>query len=435
MRGRWPWLLAALALAAGIPAAFADKDPPPRPRRVAIHLHSTVSTGELAPEQILPLAEAAGLDAVIITDSALRRWEYGVRPLQGLLRKVVEQPSVTKFSARRYFDTLAKLSTPGLMVLPGLEAAPAYHWHRSPFDRRGGQIRGWSQHLLIFGLNTQKTVEALKLGEIDPYHGNPGPKPYQRVIDSVNANGGLAFWAHPEMGHQGRDGSIEDYTDPYPHLLEQTSGYHGFAITYGDKLDFVRPGGLWDRLLMAYCQGRRAQPVWVLGELDWRKPEERPLDEMLTIVRADARTPQALLAAMRTGRMWAALRQGPKAPSLEQFDLVDQRGRSVSLGESAMSGPLRIVIKGSRGQGATTATAPAGASVAGSGREASIFLIRNGEMFYAQNVPLDDFAFNWVDPSPPPKGYYRAIYEGPAGRIYTNPIFVGTPATKASAQR
>lgn len=414
--GRLRWIVAGLFLVSTTPPAWAAKDPPPRPRRVGIHVHSTVSTGELAPEQILPLAEEAGLDAVIFTDTTLRRWEYGLRPLQGLLRKVVEQPSVMTFGVRRYVDLLTKLSTPELMVLPGTEAAPAYYWSRNPFDKRGGQIRGWSQHVLILGLDDPKDFEALRLDQVDPYHGNPGPTPYQRVIDAVNARGGLVFWAHPQMGHQGRQDGIEDYTDPYPHLLEQTSGYHGFAITYWDQFDLVQPGGLWDRVLTAYCQGRRAQPVWVIGELDWRTPKERPLDQLLTIVQADARTPQALLKAMREGRMWAVFRQGPQAPSLEKFEIVDQHGRSTGSGGWAASGPLRVVIQGHRGEGA--------------GRAANMFLVRNGEIFYAQPVAQDDFAFSWVDPAPPPKGYYRAIYEGPAGRIYTNPIFVGTPPAK-----
>lgn len=414
---RWAAGLVLLVLVAR--PVSADEEPPPGPRRVAIHVHSTVSTGELTPEQILALAKEADLDAVIFTDSALRRWEYGLRPLRGLLRKVVEQPSVMRFGVRRYLDTLTKLSASGLLVLPGIEAAPAYHWTRHPFDKRGGQIRGWSQHLLIFGLPAPKAFAALRLDKVDPYHGNPGPAPYQRVIDAAVSQGGLVFWAHPEMGHHGRQGSMEDDTDPYPHLLEQTSGYHGFAITYPDKLQLVESGSVWDRLLLAYCRGERSHPVWVLGELDWRKPTERPLDQMLTIVQADARTPEALVAAMREGRMWAVLRQGPRAPRLDQFDVVDQRGRIMTSGEWAASGPLRVVIKGHRGAGA-----------AGNGRAASMFLIRNGEIFYAQTVATDDFAFNWVDAAPPPKGYYRAVYEGPAGRIYTNPIFIGTPPSQ-----
>lgn len=414
MRRRLRWIVSLLLMLPGIQPACADEDPPPRPLRVAIHLHSTVSTGTLSPEQILPLATQAKLDAVIFTDSALRRWEYGLRPLRGLLRKVVEQPSVMKFGARPYLQMLTKLSTRELVVVPGLEAAPAYYWSRSPFHRQGGQIRGWSQHLLIFGLEDPKAIAALKLDQVNPYDGTPGPEPYQRVIDAVRARGGLVFWAHPDMGHQGRQDSIEDYTDPYPHLLEQTSGYQGFAVTYADKLESVKIGGVWDRLLLVYCRGQRSHPVWVLGELDWRTPKDHPLDRVLTVVLASQRSASAVLEALRVGRMWVVFRTGEQAPVLEQFDVIDQNRRSTSLGGwTASFGPVRIVIKGRRGEGGHGA--------------AHVFLVRNGEIFYAQDVTTDEFAFNWVDASPPPKGYYRAIYEGPAGRIYTNPIFVGTP--------
>jgi len=384
----------------------------PRPLKVGVHLHSTISTGTLEPPAIVTLARQAGLDAVIFTDSALRRWEYGVWPARAWIKRVMEQPSVLSFGAKRYLDTLRPLSTPELLVLPGLEAAPFYYWRRSPFDRRGGQIRSWNQHLLVFGLEDPRAIQTLPLNAFDPYQGNRGAAPYQRFIEAMTAQGGLVFWAHPEMGHAGEHGPVEDYTDPYPHLLELTSGYHGFAITYLDKLTFVEVGGLWDRLLTAYCTGRRRQPVWILGELDWRKPEERPLDRMVTMVMASERTADAVVHALRTGRMWVVFRIGRQAPVLHRFEATALTGHvTAGIGQSiAPIGPIRIQVSGHRG---SPEPGPA-----------HVFLIKDGAVLHMEEVTADEFDLVWTDDAPSTRGFYRAVFQGPSGLIYTNPIFV-----------
>ncbi|MBI4322778.1 MAG: hypothetical protein HY596_00715 [Candidatus Omnitrophica bacterium] len=408
MRGARVPLACALLVAC---PAFLQADEP-RHLKVALHIHSTISTGTVAPAAIAALANQAGLDAVVFTDSALRRWEYGLWPARAWIRRVVEQPSVLTFGAKRYLDTLRSLSTPELLVLPGLEAAPFYSWRRSPFDRRGGQIRGWNQHLLVFGLEDPRAIRTLPLNAFDPYQGDRGAAPYQRVIEAVTAQGGLVFWAHPETGHVGEHGPVEDYTDPYPHLLELTSGYHGFAVTYRDKLAFVEAGGVWDRLLAAYCAGRRRQPVWILGELDWRKPEEHPLDRVVTMVMASERTAEAVLRALRTGRMWVVFRIGRQAPVLHRFEARALTGHATAgIGESiAPTGPLRIQVSGRRGS-----PEPG---------QARVFLIRDGAVLQMEEVTAEEFDLVWTDDAPPARGFYRAVFQGPAGLIYTNPIFV-----------
>lgn len=400
---------ACLMLLGAGPCAFAADAP--TPLKVGVHIHSTISTGTLEPPAIVTLAKQAGLDAVIFTDSALRRWEYGVWPARAWIKRVIEQPSVLTFGARRYLDTLQHLSTPQLLAVPALEAAPFYYWWRSPFDRRGGQIRGWNQHLLVFGLD-DRAIQRLPLTAFDPYQGNRGAAPYQRFIDAVTAQGGFVFWAHPETGHAGEHGPVEDYTDPYPHLLELTSGYHGFAITYRDKLTFVEAGGLWDRLLLAYCQGQRAHPAWVLGELDWRKPEAHPLDRVVTMVLVPERTAEAILHALCAGRMWVVFRIGRQAPVLHRFEATALTGQATAgIGESiAPTGPLRIQVSGHRG---SPEPGPA-----------HVFLIKDGAVLHMEEVTTDEFDLAWTDDAPPTRGFYRAVFQGSAGLIYTNPIFV-----------
>ncbi len=266
----------------------------------AIHVHSTISTGSLEPAAIMRLADDAGVDAVMFTDSAQRHWEYGLWPLRGVLKWVVEQPSVSTCGPRRYVEMIRSLNVPGrhALAIPGVEVAPFYYWKRGPFDRQGGSIQDWQQHLLVW-LDDPEAIRQIPLQAFDPYHGEQGAVPYQRVIDFIAQHGGLVWWAHPHTGHLGRHAFVEDYTEPYLHLLERTTGYQGFALTYLGYLEGVEPGAVWDRLLRAYCRGAFPQPVWVIGELDWRGPQERPLNTVVTQIRVRERTPQGGFEAMR----------------------------------------------------------------------------------------------------------------------------------------
>ena len=388
--------------------------------KVALHLHSTVSTGTLEPYQIVRLAKEAGVDAVIFTDSAQRRWEYGLWPVRGLVKRVIEQPSVMTFGPDRYLQTIHGLNGPGhgILALPGLEAAPFYYWRRSPFDRLGGEIRGWSQHLLVFGLNDPRAIQQLPLETDDPYHGNQGARPFQRFIDYVVEQGGLVFWAHPVTGHRGRYGVVEDYTEPYPHLLELTEGYHGFALTYVGYLFLADPGGVWDRLLLAYCRGARARPVWVIGELDWRGPQERPLAMVITEMLVAERSSASILDALRAGRMWVLFHTGVHAPELDSFDLTDVHTQSrATVGEwLSATGPIRIHLAGYQDSDAD--------------HPATLTLIRDGEVVEQRELRDGRFDAEWSVEPPTHAGFYRVIVTGSSGFIYTNPVFVRPAATQ-----
>ncbi len=289
------------------PAAFAaEAEAPPSPQpqaatalRVAVHAHTSISTGTQAPEQAAASFKQAGIEAIIFTDSLKRRWEFGIRPLQALVKYAVEQPSVLRYGAANYLKRVQALNGPGSpLAIAGIEAAPFYYWARSPFDRRGGQIRNWQQHLLVFGSNDAKRLAALPIEKFSAYDGDQGALPYQTFIDAVVDTGALVFWAHPMTGHLGHHGRVEDFTEPYPHLLKTTSGYHGFALTYLGYLSLVDAGGIWDQLLAEYTRGARARPVWIIGELDWRGTE-RPCDAVLTRVLAQDRTESGILDAIR----------------------------------------------------------------------------------------------------------------------------------------
>ena len=390
--------------------------------KVAIHLHSRISTGELEPSQIFSLAERAGLDGVILTDSLLRRWEYGLWPVRSLLKWVVEQPSVLTFGPERYLRTMRRLNEgpAGVVAIAGLEAAPFYYWQRSPFDRRGGQIRGGNQHLLILGLHDPRAIRELPIATCDPYHGNQGARPYQRLIDAVGERGGLVFWAHPAAPFRvERHGPVEEVVEPYPHLLELTTNYQGFAIADLGTLSFVEPGGVWDRLLLAYCRGTRTHPTWIIGELDWRNPRQRPLDQMVTQLLVTERSIPAILQALRMGRMWVVFRIKAQAPTLSRFTLTDEgRLQEATMGDTLTSnGPIHIHAAGERMMAADAV---------------HILLVKDGQVIQTEDIREARFDLEWTDPVSTRPSVYRVIIKDSTGLIYTNPIFVNLASSLAS---
>ena len=409
-------------LAAAAASAFfiygscaAAENAEPQWLRVAVHVHTNVSTSQYSPAETLQALGKGGADAVIFTDSLTRRWEFGMWPFPSLIRRVVEQPSVLRYGPERYVREIQELNgAEGSLALPAVEAAPFYYWARTPFDRRGGQIRSWQQHLLVLGVTDPARLAALPTRAFDPYHGDRGAEPYQRFIDAAVDAGGLVFWAHPMTGHLAQHGRIEDFTEPYPHLLKMTRGYHGFALTYLGYLSLVDPGGVWDQVLEEYAAGKRSHPVWVIGELDWRGTGRKP-DAVVTWVQVRARTPEAILDAMRQGRMWVAIRNEGNPPAIVSFSVTDVlSSRQATLGQTLeATAAVRVTISGARGgkEGSTT----------GSTR---ITLIRNGKVFEIRDLPDASFSADWIDQALGGLTIYRAIVEGPNGVAYTNPIFV-----------
>ena len=68
-----------------------------RPLVAALHVHSTVSTGALSLDQLAERAESFGLDAVLLSENFVLRYEYGLFPLRGVLRRAVTFPSALDY--------------------------------------------------------------------------------------------------------------------------------------------------------------------------------------------------------------------------------------------------------------------------------------------------------------------------------------------------
>lgn len=134
-------------------AVATGADAAPAQTKVAFHVHTTWSTGERSLDEVLAEARRRGIGAVVLTENLLVRFEYGLFPLRGVVRKVVEKPSVGRGGIDRYLAAVeaAQRRFPDVTVVPGVEVIPYYYWTGSPFTH---DLTMWDaqRNLLVVGL-------------------------------------------------------------------------------------------------------------------------------------------------------------------------------------------------------------------------------------------------------------------------------------------
>lgn len=187
--------------------------------------------------------------------------------------------------------------------------------------------------------------------DLNPYRGDLGMTPYQRVIEYVESRGGSVLWSFPEARDferfdLGRLGTVLVRTDPYPDALLQSQGYTGFGAIYPDTVTFTEPGRQWDTLLLEYTQGRRMRPAWGIGEVGYHGPP-KPLNEAITVFLVPERSPTAILSALKAGHMYAVRPLPEYHLILEDFSLRRSgAGAWVRMGEELEAdGRVEILIK------------------------------------------------------------------------------------------
>ena len=194
MRHRWVWAL--VLMAASLVARAGAEERPLRQVPASVRVLTTVSAGALTPEEVVAKARAEGVRVLVVTDQLVVRAEYGLWPLRRLLRRVVERPSVLTYGPESYFRELAELDRryPEVLVVPGVDVAPAYYYEGSLL---GGDltVRRWSEQMTVIGL---ADGEALRGAPVvaNPYRrprplGSPGllVGPLAALIIS-----GLLYW-------------------------------------------------------------------------------------------------------------------------------------------------------------------------------------------------------------------------------------------------
>ena len=130
--------------------------------RVAIHVHSTMSTGSLSLESLARRAEEQHLDVLILSENFTLRYDYGFQPLEGFLKYHVTFPSVMEYGVQRFLDEVRAVRDrhPNLIIIPGVEVAPHYYWTGSLLH---GDLtmHNAQRNLLVIGLEKAEEYQHL----------------------------------------------------------------------------------------------------------------------------------------------------------------------------------------------------------------------------------------------------------------------------------
>ena len=146
----------------GAPGGAADAPSLWLPVTAVVHVHSNLSTGADSLDTLAARARAAGVDAVFLTDNLLLRYEYGLYPLRGLIRRTVALPSVMDMGIDRYLTQVREAGArhPDVLLIPGVEVAPHYYWTGSPFTK-DLTMHDSQKNLLVLGLPSSQDYKRL----------------------------------------------------------------------------------------------------------------------------------------------------------------------------------------------------------------------------------------------------------------------------------
>ncbi|OGS20769.1 MAG: hypothetical protein A3J83_01660 [Elusimicrobia bacterium RIFOXYA2_FULL_40_6] len=340
------------------------------------HIHSTFSdSGKLSLEQIIQKAKNYHIDVVIPTDHDLEKIEYGLWPFRKLIKKTVEKNSVFFIGTDKYLSEIKRLQEkyPEMVIIPGVESSAYHYWTGSPFTKNL-VLRGWHKHMTIIGLDTIEKYKKLPIinnpggREFNPlllwpvvllltgllFYGRPklklfliltsvllliynfpfksypfsaystnlGDLPYQNLINYVNAQNGLVFWAHPEARNWKEPynfGPVSLQSSPYPDIVLKTRDFSGFAYFWEGANMTGNVGGYWDQALIEYCENKRNKPEWAVGELDYINEgvQNNYLNLNKNILLVNNLTKEDALDALRKGRFYVTSKYKPSG-----FELV-----------------------------------------------------------------------------------------------------------------
>lgn len=419
--------------------------------RGVMDIHSNISDGQSSLERITGLAKEKGISVLVFGDSALRKWEYGIWPLRNLIKKTYQENSVLRFGAEKYVKKLITLEkeSSGLVLIPGVEVSPFFYWEGSPFSKnlalidyykqflviglkpndyqnlpivgnrrffflsRNMLFALWPMLIIVFGLGLlRKKILGISLivigvlflvnnlpfstSRFNVYQGYQGVKPYQGLIDYVYKKGGLIFWAHPEMLSQKRYFGIETYTLTHPEDLLLTHDYTGFGVTSGAKLTEI--GNIWDKMLLEYIEGKRKNPVWIIGAVHYTR-EQGKIDNPETLFFIKEARQEDVLDALRQGRMYVRFKLGEEPMVLREF-------KAKNIG----SGSIQIIIKGN-----SSSTL----------KPVKIELIRNGKVFKSFEETRSEWLIAVEDnlSAKEKTAYYRLKISSDSCLILSNPVF------------
>jgi hypothetical protein len=445
------------------------------------------SSGCANVQETATMAEQAGLDIVIFNDQVRNSIQYGIFPLNRIIKKTNEGPSILSTSSNVYLSNINDKNKQfrETLLIPGADVSPFYYWTGNVF-KKDLVAHNWDKRLSIIGLTYGEDFEQLPILDsnfstnysakfqnsvigyvlllvialamvfkgfyrkatiplaiffvllifnnhpfrsslFDQYHGERGVAPYQEVIDYAISKGAMVFWDDVEAVNGKRQwGTIQLDTQPHPEDLVLARNYTGFQAVADQPVSLTEPGNVWDHVLMQYIRGERKHPVWGYGANNFQcAGESGPImGAVRTIFLVREKQQDAVMDAMRKGRMYAVRQPGPHRLSLDEFEVKDLSfDKKATMGEELISTAFpEISLKVH--------------STDGNEKRAKVFLIRNGTVIKRESVVLPyelKMIDSKVDMSAP--AYYRVnVIASPVDHLVSNPVFVkfGKTASVAS---
>ncbi|MFT5369824.1 MAG: hypothetical protein ACI8V2_004802 [Candidatus Latescibacterota bacterium] len=144
--------------------------------RGVIHLDSTISGGEMGPEELVRFLKENELEVAIFTDQITTNVHYGFFPFPAFTEwlsnklaasKFGRESSVSTFGADNYLSLLRDLDRKysDMTVIAGVEAFPFYYWRENLLRGQITMVDG-HKHLLAIGLEQPSDYENMPtLGE------------------------------------------------------------------------------------------------------------------------------------------------------------------------------------------------------------------------------------------------------------------------------
>lgn len=435
-----------------------------------LHVHSEFSGANYTVSNVLKLAKDKKIDCVILTDHFLQKVEYGLWPFRKIIKKVQKCPSVMD-DLEKYLATINYINDVQreVIIIPSLEVTPHYYWE---VDRENNLlvVKNFHKHMLLLNLtdlNTYKSLPAIgnelnyaKFNILslwpfiiivlslflkskflflisliflatnfpfkkyyDQYH-DYGEHPYQQLIDFVNKknftnqieNNMLIIWTHPEAPNYEKVCVLKTIkklkigfqTSPYYNSLFNTYNYDGFSIFAEGYRKAGDISGVWDKVLLDYCLGKRKRPVWCFSEVDFGETED-PIDIRKNILFVKEKNYKEVIRALKFGNFYTVWKYKDEELQMLNFQLnkkIALFGERYKIDEDMINISFDIRWSNHKKE------------------EGIVYIIRNGEVVYKKQH-LFPTKIGFKEPKPKTFSYYRVYIESQyPHKLATNPIFI-----------
>lgn len=430
-----------------------------------LHVHSEFSGKKYTIGQIVELAKQNKIDCIVLNDHFLQKVEFGLWPVRQIIKRTVDLPSVVKFGIERYlyeidcYNNMQK----EVLILAGVEVTPHYFFSAQEDSLI---VNNLHKHILVVGLDKKETYLKMPVigNEINikkfnflylwPVFGillslilksktlffiffvallnnfpflerkysqykDFGELPYQNLIDYINRsdNKCIIIWAHPEASNYEdkrllkkiKNLKIFTQTKPYYDSLIKTFDYDGFSIFAEGYRKIGPPEGIWDKILLEYCEGKRKKPIWCYAELDFGETDEYMYSRK-NILFVKEKTTKDILFSLKNGNFYTVWRDATDELIISDFKICNHPvifGNRYKFESDILNFEFKV------------------SSLNNEKKNVKVIIIKNGKILYKFENIITPQKIIFSDNNTEKLSYYRVWIESNYPHMLaTNPIFV-----------